>query len=526
MFWNHRASNDVLGLGFRNHCYNSLHTGAGFWRADNLADCTCQLLLNNARNLNGHRAFFGVHNALVDVAGPSFHLGNWFVDSSLTCFGSANGLGNGSLTRFCLHLALLDSSLPCFSRIRYLVHRSHLGLSGHGALLNSSLACLCCVRNLLASALTNFVAAERNGVGIRLVNHLALHGCTRNFLSYNVWNPDLFAYITHGHNWSCNFATSAAGSDCWSCASASWRRCTSTTSWCSNAASASNWNLFCYGLVRTHILGNSSRGRYRIRTANLARTSSLFGVRYFDCVGYDFVRIDRNSNRVGNLFVRVNWNLNRIRYLFLCCYWNHYVVVLNNIDVVWDLNCVVNSFVDSRRNLNSVRLYFWNGLANGYLVGFLLNNGRWHLNLVGLYDIGKDSFVDSVWNFFRNSFGNVDLVRFFDLARNRHVHCVSDLLGFLLWNHNRGCASPLLSPWHLTGHSVSSSTSFHFGSGLVDRSHFGNLRWDHDGLFNVADLSAAAICVSATYNRTANNTAGTGRTAATAITCNNTTGPK
>ena len=255
-----------------------------------------------------------------------------------------------------------------------------------------------------------------------------------------------------------------------------------------------------------------------VRTANLACASSLFGVWNLDRGRYNFVCVDRNLDRVRYLFVCVNRNLNRVRYLFLGCYRHIYVVGLNDIYVVWNLNGVANCFVDSGRNLNGVVLYFCNRLANGYLVGLLFHYGRWNLNGEVLNNVVVNGFVDSVRNLFSNCVGNVDLVRFFDLARNRIVHGDRDLFGFLLWNHDRGCAGLGFGAWHLTAYCVSPSASFCATSGLVDRSHFGNLRWDHNGLFNVADLSATTTHVSATTNHhTANNTSGTGCTSATAI---------
>ena len=193
---------------------------------------------------------------------------------------------------------------------------------------------------------------------------------------------------------------------------------------------------------------------------------------------------------------------------------------------MWNLYGVVNCFVDSRRNLNGIGLNVLNCFANGYLVGLLFDNRRWNLNGIVLNNVVENGFVDSVGNLFGNCVRDVDLVRFFDLACNRLVHRVGDLLGFLLWNHDRGCTGLGLGPWHLTAYRVSPSASFCAISGLVDRSHFGNLRWDHNGLFNVADLSATTTHVSATTNNhTANNTAGTGCTSATAI-GKNATGPK
>ena len=279
-------------------------------------------------------------------------------------------------------------------------------------------------------------------------------------------------------------------------------------------------------MVRTHILSNNSSALYRIRTANFARASSLFGVRHFDIIGYGFVCVDRNLNRVGNLFVCVNWNLDRVRNLFLGCYRNLYVVGLNDINVMWNLNGVGLYLLDSRRDSNSVRLYFWNCFANSNLIRLLLNDSRWNLNCVALHSIGVNRFVSGIRNFFRYGLGNVDLIGFFDLARNCIIHRVSDLLCFLFWNHHSRCAGFGFSAWHLTSYGVSPSPWFGLISGLVDRSHFGSLRRDHDGLFNVADLIAATTCIAATNNPTANNASGTGCIAATAITRKNTTGPK
>ena len=450
----------------------------------------------------------------------------------MTGFRVVDSLRNLTLTGFGVHLALLNSALTSFGCVGNLVNGTTTWLSGHAALLDRTCTGLRCVANLLNRSLANFVATERYVVGVRLVNHLTLHCRDRNFLSDNVWNPNLFANgsCCHGRSGSTTISSRCSATAAWC------RSCTATTASRSitvtgRGGTATNSNFFHYSLVRAHILGARLHRRDRVRAANLSRTSTLFRVRDLDSVRLNFVGVHRDLNCVRNLFVCINRNLYCVRNLFLRCDRNGHVVSLNYVNVGWNLNGVVDGFHNGRRNRNRVVLNFRNRLAYGNLVRDLFDHSRWNLNGISLNLVVVDGFVDGVWHFFSDSAWYIDLVRFFNLASDWHVNCVANLLGLLLWNHNRAGAGLGFSAWNLLCHCVSACTSFHFGSVLGYSSHFGDLRWHHDRLFDVAHLCSAthSASIPTTYNSTTHHAARSnngGSTAPATAIRKNITGPK
>lgn len=187
--------------------------------------------------------------------------------------------------------------------------------------------------------------------------------------------------------------------------------------------------------------------------------------------------------------------------LFGGCYRNHTAngACASTFFCVRNLESTLNGFFGVLRNLNCVVDFFshWLANVNGNFTGYVFVNGS----------------ANGVRLFFNN------------LLRYTYFVGVFDLFGY--WNT---LGDGLLNGLLLVDHDGHFASSF-FGAinGFVNQSLFGNLRWNHDGLFNVGYLGRTgggacggdyASCTAAT-SATAHS-----YTAATTAVCINVTGPQ